>query len=156
MKEQKERKKLYGAWKNMLYRCNNPNHSRYEDYGGRGITVCEEWHDFETFYKWSVENGHSEKLSLDRVNNDGMYEPSNCQWSSILEQQNNRRGNHIITINGESKTTQEWCKIYDLNYNTFFNRYNILKWDLEKSITTPVKGRKSPRGFVSFELKSNP
>lgn len=84
--------RLYRIWTCMKTRCYNPNTPQYKDWGGRGITMCDEWrHNFKSFYDWSMSNGYNEHLSIDRINNDGNYEPSNCKWSTAKEQANNRR-----------------------------------------------------------------
>jgi hypothetical protein len=88
--------RLYGIWKNMRERCNNPNRERYKDWGGRGIRICDEWNDFKTFYEWGMSNGYDEtaprgKCTLDRINNDGNYEPGNCRWANMVEQNRNQR-----------------------------------------------------------------
>lgn len=75
----------------MLQRCENPNNTAYRNYGGRGITVCNEWHDYLTFKEWSLANGYDESLSLDRINVDGNYEPDNCRWTTFSVQLSNRR-----------------------------------------------------------------
>lgn len=82
--------KLYHVWGTMKYRCNNPNDKHFHRYGGRGIKVCDEWNDFIPFYKWATNHGYKEGLTIDRINNDGNYEPSNCRWVTIQEQQRNK------------------------------------------------------------------
>lgn len=84
--------KIYQVWKSMKQRCFNPNHKSYKYYGGRGIQVCDEWeNDFQAFYDWSIANGYTEGLQIDRINNDGNYEPSNCKWVTAKENNSHRR-----------------------------------------------------------------
>lgn len=85
------RTRLYRTWVNMLARCSNQNEPHYPDYGGRGITVCNEWRDYEVFSKWAHNNGYSDTLTIDRINVNGNYEPSNCRWTTMAVQNRNKR-----------------------------------------------------------------
>lgn len=84
--------KLYNRWKTIKARCYNPKVQAYKNYGGRGITMCDEWkNDFQLFYKWAINNGYQENLTIDRINNNGNYEPNNCRWTTMAEQNKNKR-----------------------------------------------------------------
>ena len=103
-------KRLYRIWGTMRHRCQNPKRKDYKYYGARGIKVCEEWGDFSTFYEWAINNGYNDTLTLDRVDANGNYEPSNCKWATMKEQGNNKTNNHLITYNGETKTIAQWAE----------------------------------------------
>ena len=92
--------RIYRIWKNMKKRCLNPNNNDFKYYGARGISVCNEWLEFKPFYEWSMKNGYSETLTIDRINNDGNYEPSNCKWVTRKEQAQHRRPGGTVVKNG--------------------------------------------------------
>ena len=126
----------------MLQRCNNPNAHEYHNYGGRGIEVCDEWLNFETFERWAVDNGYDENAkrglcTLDRINTDGDYEPSNCRFVSMRTQQRNRRNNRLITYNGETRCMKEWADIAGIAYGTFQKRL-ASGWSMERAMTAPL------------------
>lgn len=131
--------RLYNIWKNIIKRCENKNCKSYSDYGGRGIIVCKEWrNDYMAFKSWALKNGYQNQLTIDRINNDGNYSPDNCRWVGRKKQNNNTRRNNTISANGETHTLSEWSEITGLNYSTLRNRKNVLHWDDNKIINTPV------------------
>lgn len=91
--------RLYRIWNGMKTRCSNPNKKEYKNYGGRGIKVCDEWLKYENFYNWAINNGYKDNLTIERINNDSDYEPSNCTWITIQEQQKNKRKPKIREVN---------------------------------------------------------
>lgn len=115
---------LYETWRAMLNRCQNPNHTHYSDYGGRGITVCESWQKFENFYT-DMEPTYREGLTIDRKDNNQGYGPDNCRWATRTEQSRNRRNNLNITLNGKTQCLAAWCEELKLNHNTI--RYRIFR-----------------------------
>lgn len=120
--------RLYRIWRNMKKRCNNPNAQEYHRYGGRGIKVYEGWVEFSSFSVWALNNGYSEILTLDRIDNNGDYCPENCRWVDRMTQQNNMSSNRYITIEGETKTVSQWARIADVCPTTMI-------WRLEKGWT---------------------
>lgn len=100
---------LYGVWDGMINRCYRDTCEHYKSYGGRGISICDEWrNDFVAFYNWSTNNGYEKGLTIDRIDNEGNYEPSNCKWSTRKQQQANRRNTIFIEIDGAIKSLSEW------------------------------------------------
>lgn len=141
--------RLYTVWKGMRDRCNNPHSDEYKNYGGRGISVCQEWNDFVAFYQWAVNNGYDESLpstecSIDRIDNNGNYCPDNCRWTSMTQQARNTRRNRFLSHNGEKKTVVEWGEIYKICPQYIIQRIDRYGWSVEDAITTPVlhKGAK--------------
>lgn len=136
----KSNSRLFTIWRNIKARCYNQNEPAYNNYGARGIMMCDEWiHDFQAFYDWSISNGYNDTLTIDRINVNGNYEPNNCRWANAKQQAQNRRTSKIYTINGETHCLKEWCEILNLNYRTIHKRIYNHNWDVEKALFTPLK-----------------
>ena len=139
--------RLYKVWSSMKNRCYNAKDVEYKNYGGRGITVCDEWKDsFVNFSQWAYENGYNKdapkgQCTIDRIDVNGCYEPENCRWVNWHIQMNNKRNNRILTYNGESHTLAEWCEIVNIPYNCLKSRLNKLHWSVEKTLTTPTRNK---------------
>lgn len=147
-RENRSRMRIHGcsgsrehdAWISMRQRCSNPKTKQFHDYGGRGIKVCEQWNaSFETFLAdmGPCPPGHS----LDRIDNNGHYEPDNCRWASRKEQQNNTRRNRIITYNGQSLSVTEWARRLGISDRTISNRIHTC------GISNPVQLLAPPRRY---------
>ena len=133
------RSRVYKIYRLMKNRCYNKNSDSYSDYGGRGITICKEWIEekegFKNFYNWSIQNGYSEDLTIDRIDVNGNYEPTNCRWVNRKIQQNNTRRNDYIEYNGETKTLSEWAYSLNINKKTLYSRLHIYGWSVERALT---------------------
>lgn len=117
--------RLRNIWRGMKRRCNNPKEPCYSHYGARGITVCDDWlHNFGAFAEWSLANGYSDNLTIDRIDNNGNYCPENCRWITHDEQQRNRTNNVRIEHDGESKTISEWSRLLGISDKTLYKRYD--------------------------------
>lgn len=143
--------RIYNA---MLRRCYSKKHIHYKNYGGRGITICDEWlgeNGLKNFGEWALKSGYNDNLSIDRIDNNGNYCPKNCKWATPLEQQNNTRYNRILEYNGEKLTLSQAARKYNLDIHTLYNR--IKKWkDIKKCIETPIE--KSKQRFKKKESGS--
>lgn len=134
---------LYKVWRSMLGRCFYEKSENYKYYGGRGITVCDEWRNsFERFYEWAMDNGYSKGLTIDRIDNNGNYQATNCKWATVKEQENNKRNNHILEFEGQRLTIAQWSEKLGVKMHTLNKRINYCKWPVEKALKTPVKKRK--------------
>lgn len=133
--------RLYNIWHCMIQRCTNPTASSYVRYGGRGINVCTEWRNsFEAFCDWAIENGYSDDLSIDRIDVNGNYEPSNCRWATMGEQANNRRTSNTITFKGETHTLADWAKITGIRRSTLVSRI-ASGWEIERVLSEEVHAK---------------
>jgi hypothetical protein len=129
-----KRERLNQIWGRMKQRCNDLNSSDYERYGGRGIRICEEWErDYLNFKSWALSHGYTDKLSIDRINNDGNYGPLNCRWISNSGQARNKSTNHPITYKGETKTLAEWAEITGLEASLIRYRLKV-GWTIEDAL----------------------
>lgn len=152
-----ERYKIRSRWVKMLSRCEDPDYIQYKNYGGRGIKVCKEWHNFDKFYNWCISQNIKPDLQIDRIDNDGDYKPSNCRIVTRKENGNNKSNNTWIIAFGESKTLSQWAddKRCNVPYNALQKRLR-LGWDPEEAISAkplskrhyrPKKGIKKYKAF---------
>lgn len=140
--------RIYKIYISMISRCRNKNDINYKDYGGRGIKVCDEWikeGGFEAFCRWAYNTGYDEKAeygkcTIDRINVNGNYEPSNCRWADGKTQSNNKRNTIFISYRGKTKSLVEWCEELGLNKSTIRNRIHK-GWDPEKAFSTPIRNK---------------
>ena len=138
--------RLYGIWKAMKTRCYNPNFKAFPRYGGRGITVCDEWlHDFAAFREWAIANGYRDNLTIERKENDGPYSPDNCRWATYKEQANNTRRNKIVFIGGERLTIAAACERFGVNPFLVYDRITRLGWSDERAVFTPARTIKNQK-----------
>ena len=128
---------LYDIWSHMLARCENVNNPRYNDYGGRGISVDIEWKNISTFIK-DMNNRPSNTHSIERRNNNGNYNKNNCYWATTSEQSNNKRSNKNILYKGITKTIKEWSNTLNIPYMTLYARLTKYNYSIEKAFTKPI------------------
>lgn len=130
--------RLYCIWQGIKKRCLNKNTSNYYIYGGRGIKICDEWkNDFKSFHDWAYANGYDESAkrgdcTIERIDVNGNYEPSNCRWATMKEQCRNTRSNKLITYNNETRCLMDWSYIFNINYKTLLYRFKK-GWTIEKA-----------------------
>jgi hypothetical protein len=131
--------RLYRIWRRIKTTCASSN---YTYYGARGITVCDEWtHSFESFRDWSMANGYRDDLTIDRIDSNGNYEPSNCRWATMKEQSNNTRRNIVIEHKGEEHTLAQWSEILCINYITLYKRIITRHWSTEQAFSVPTRNK---------------
>ena len=124
----------YRAWVAMRSRCRSTTNAQYEDYGGRGIAVCDRWQKFENFIA-DMGMKPTPEHSIDRIDNNNGYSPENCRWAIRKQQQNNTRSNRIVEIGGERLPLTIWCERLGINRNTVYSRLNIMGWSPFDALT---------------------
>lgn len=142
----KHKNRLRDTWYDMVKRC---SHESYKHYGGRGISVCDEWKVFENFKSWAMSNGYADHLTIGRIDNNGNYEPSNCRWETTMEQGSNRRNNRYLTIKNETKTISEWSRISGVHFDTITNRIEK-NWPEDKILIPPDASRNHHKKWDSY------
>ena len=135
-------KHLYAVWNGIKQRCTNPNNSSYHNYGGRGIKIYDEWaNNYKSFYDWAIHAGYEKGKEIDRIDNDGNYEPDNCRFVYKETQANNKRNVLLYTIRGTTKSLSQWCREYKQDYFLVRQRVYKLGWAIEDALITP-KGKR--------------
>ena len=129
--------RLYNIWQGIKGRCSNPNLYAYKYYGGKGVKICDEWREWKNFKEWALNNGYQEDLTIDRIDVDGDYEPSNCRWATMQVQCNNRTHNHYITYDGRTQSLSDWCRELNLDYDRTKQRINACGMTPEQAFTLP-------------------
>lgn len=131
--------RIYQIYRHILNRCYREKDISYKNYGGRGITVCQDWQDdFMNFYNWAINHGYKKDLTIDRIDVNGDYEPLNCRWVDIKTQQNNRSNNRILEYKGQKKTITEWANYCGLSYRNLYYRLNN-GYTIEQAIEKPKR-----------------
>ena len=131
--------RIYGIYKHIKHRCYLTTDKDYINYGKRGIIMCDDWKsNFQAFYDWAMSNGYTDKLTIDRIDVNGNYEPSNCRWVTTEIQANNTRTNHRVEFNGEVHTIAEWSRITNISKPALYHRVSR-GWSIEKMLTTPMR-----------------
>ena len=139
---------LRWVYSNMQQRCCNNKHPKFTTYGARGIKICKEWLDNpSSFYNWATFSGYKRGLTLDRINNDGNYEPSNCRWTTKKIQQNNMSSNRVITHNNKTQTLSQWANDLGLHPTALSHRLKE-GWSEDETVSIP-KGGKRKLGLIS-------
>ena len=134
--------KIYGVWHGMNERCRNPKNRAYKNYGGKGVSVCPEWQEFIPFNEWAMANGYKEGLTIDRIESNGNYEPSNCRWVDRFIQNSNTSRNRYIEFEGRTQTLSQWSREIGITRHALHDR--IKKHGIEKSLSIVGNRRGKP------------
>lgn len=144
------RERIHNIWYLIKSRCEEPSSPNFHNYGGRGIHLCDEWSNgiegYFRFKEWSLNNGYSENLTIDRIDNSGNYSPENCRWVDTYVQGNNKRNNVFIEYCGKTQTLSQWARNLGVPMKSLYNRIQVLGWDIERAFNQPY--RKSNRNNI--------
>lgn len=141
--------RLYTIWQGIKNRCTKPTDHNWKYYGGRGITICDEWKDdFVPFYEWAISAGYTDRTTIDRIDNNKGYSPDNCRWTTPVVQGSNKRNNHRVTYQGETKTVMEWVRTLGISKTTLLRRLQQHNGDMEAALVEPYRVHESKIGQV--------
>ena len=147
----KLRRKLQKVFRSMIYRYYNENNRVYKYYGGKGVTICDEWlQSFDNFYNWALLNGYKEGLSIDRIDVNGSYSPKNCRWATMEEQSRNRTNTVLVEYNGKKMTLREWSEELNISLSTISKRKHNGYSDKEI-----IEGRPKRKRVANIYLQYN-
>ena len=142
--------KLYRVWDGIVQRCNNPNAKNYQNYGGRGIKMSDDWRkDFSEFEKYCMANGWEYGLQVDRINNENGYFPGNIRFVSASENMRNKRTNHLINFMGETLCAADWCERFNMSDSTLWRRLSS-GWSVEDALTKPIQKHTARRDSAEW------
>lgn len=131
-----EKQKLYWVWCDMRYRCTNPKHKQFRDYGGRGITVCDRWQSFASFLEDM--GTRPDGYMLERKDNEAGYSPENCVWATRKEQNSNRRNCIYVDCDGATVTLKEYCRRKGIRYRPIVKRIRDRNWPIQEALSAPL------------------
>ena len=135
----KSKTRLYNVWRSMCDRCMLPTSRRFSDYGGRGIRICPEWTDFSNFNDWAMSSGYDKSLTLDRIDVNGDYSPTNCRWVNMTTQNRNRRDTFYVEYEGNKVALRDLCDQLKLPHSRIYQRITKYGYSLEEALTKPPK-----------------
>lgn len=137
--------RLRDIWRQMHQRCENPKHISYPYYGAKGVSVCKEWDEYETFAIWALSHGYEDNLTIDRINSDKGYFPDNCRWATYKVQNNNSSRCHYITYKGKTQSMTAWAEELGLSRGVIKDRIERLGWSIEDALMTPIMSKFGPQ-----------
>lgn len=140
--------RVYKIWQNIKKRCYKKTENNYKNYGGKGVVMCKEWlNEPMCFIGWALKNGYKDNLTIDRINNNGNYEPTNCRWVTKYVQANNTSTNRYISYKDKTKTLAQWAKEYKINRNTLRKRIESNKYSMHEALTNKFREKPTQKEY---------